>query len=174
MPEISIPGENKTVKPGRRRRFPFFTLLLLIGIIGAIGLFVWAEMQRRSAETQLQQTTQQLEEIKKSTQRSGQEVAAEVLEKVRKHIEIPATPEPTVATVVDVEKLRENNEFYKKANNGDHLIITENRAILYNPQKDIIIDVVPVQIDKTQGSAAPAGPGQTPAPAQGTPAPVKP
>jgi hypothetical protein len=157
------------MKMPRRRRGAFFNFLLVIAVIGAVALFAWAEQKRRDAIRQLEQTTQELAQIRESTQRSGQEVAQEVLGKVRKHMDVPTDPEPTVATIIDVERLRESNEFYKKAENGDHLVITDTRAILYDPDKDLVIDVVPVRIDRT-ASPAPSG---TPA-VSGTPTAIPP
>lgn len=148
---IKVPAKRK------RRRRGFFNFLLFLGIIAAIGLFVWAEQQRRAAVSQLEQTEQELQQIRESTQRRGTEVAQQVLSEVRALIDIPTDPEPTVATIIDVEALRASNEFYNKANNGDHLIITENRAILYSPERKIIIDVVPVQINQEQQQQIPEG-----------------
>ncbi len=146
-------------------------VLLILGIIIIVSLFVWVERQRRSAVRELSQTAQQLDEVKKSTQKSGEEVAREVLAKVRNHIEVPETPAPTVATIIDVEKLKQTNDFYKQAKNGDHLIITQNRAILYAPDRDRIIDVVPVRVNPT--SPAPAAPASVTPPAPATsPAPT--
>jgi hypothetical protein len=119
-------------------------LLLFIGIIGAVALFFWAEQQRRDALSQLEETEQQLQEIKESTERSGQQIADEVLSKLREHIDIPTDLQPTVATIVDIDRLRETSDFYNNAENGDHLVLTETRAILYDPDRNIIIDVVPV------------------------------
>lgn len=154
-----------------RSRKGLVTILLVIGIIIAVGLFAWAERQRRSTAKELTQTEQQLEEAKKSTQKNGEEVAKEVLAKVRNHMEIAETPAPTVATIVDVEKLKQTNEFYKKAKNGDHLIITQNRAILYDPDRDRIVDVVPVRVNPTS-PAPPAPASVTPAPPVTSPVPT--
>ena len=54
--------------------------------------------------------------------------------------------EPTVASIVDVAKLQQNL-FYAKAQNGDYLIVTTTRANLYREEDNIILDVVPVQIE---------------------------
>jgi type II secretory pathway pseudopilin PulG len=144
-------------KPKRRRGRGLFNLILLIGIIAAIALFGWAEMQRRNAISQLEATQQELEKIRESTQRRGSEVAQEVLGQVRALIDIPAEPEPTVATIIDVDALRESSEFYNKAKNGDHLIITENRAVLFDPDRGIILDVVPVSINQEEQQQIPEG-----------------
>ena len=77
--------------------------------------------------------------------RQDREKAARIVEKVRRLMEI-GDIEPTVATIVDVEKLRERNPFYNKAENGDFLIVTAERAILFSEKQNKILDVVPVQV----------------------------
>lgn len=146
----SRPTTSKSVKAPKKRRGGFLNLLLIIGIIVTISLFAWAEQQRRDAQQKLQQAATELDELRKSAETSGQEVANKVLEKLRTHIDIPTDPAPTVATIVDADALRGANEFYTPAENGDHLIITTKRAILYDPDRDIILDVVPVAINQSE------------------------
>ena len=69
-------------------------------------------------------------------------------------MDIDTSIQPTVATIVDVNALRARNDFYKNAKNGDYLIVTPNRAILYDPNRDMIIDVVPVQLQTPAAAAA--------------------
>lgn len=160
-PQFKKAGKSKTLKSPRKRRGKgIFNFLLFIGIIAAVGMFGWAEMQRRDAVSRLQETEQELEKIRESTERRGTEVAQGVLEDVRQLIDVPGDPEPTVATIVDVDALREASPFYNKAENGDHLIITETRAILYDPDRNIILDVVPVRIDREEQQQIPEGEGE--------------
>lgn len=154
MTNGDAPSGSTVATPRRGRRG--LGLLLLIVVVIAIGLFTWAEKQRREVAGKLEQTEAELEEIRKSTQRGGAEVAKEVLAKVRSHIVVPEEPQPTVATIIDINRLKEASEFYNVADNGDHLIITEKRAILYDPDRDIILDVVPVRINRT-ASPSPTG-----------------
>lgn len=157
-PQTGKTAKTKSIKtPRRRRGRGTFNFLLFVGIIAAIALFGWAEMQRRDAIGRLQETEQELEKIRQSTERRGSEVARQVLESVSQLIDIPTDPEPTVATIVDVDALREASPFYNKAENGDHLIITEARAILYDPDRKIILDVVPVRINQEQQQQIPEG-----------------
>ncbi len=168
---INRPGKTAQAKKPKRKR-GIFNKLLILGVVIAIALFAWAEQQRRTTERRLLETEQQLEEIRSSTTQNGQEVANRVLEKVRTHINIPEDPEPTVATIVDIERLRESSPFYEKAENGDHLIITTERAILYDPNNDVVLDVVPVQINQATPSpevegdenTPPLNPGESPSP----------
>lgn len=128
-------------------------VVLAILLVGAGFMLVRAEQERRNTREALMTKEQEIEEVRRLTQQQGAEVAGEVLTNVRKHIRIPEVPEPTVATIINIDELRGTSEFYDGAKNGDHLIITENRAILYDPDEGIIIDVVPVQI--TPEDAAP-------------------
>lgn len=138
MPEGITPPH----RPARPIRL--VTLTLLVALLIVLGLFVWANRQRRALTEQFEQTQQQLEEVKNSSQSSGETAARELLEKVGRHIQIPLTPLPTVATITDIEKLKQVNAFYAAGKNGDNVIITQKRAILYDPKADVIIDVVPV------------------------------
>lgn len=166
-------GNLKKPKKKRKGGNLLFNLLLLIAIIGLGYMFYRAEQARRNAETELEQTASQLEELRNSTQDSGAQVAQEVLSKVRNHMEVPNNPEPTVATITNIEQLRQSNDFYQAAENGDHLIITEQRAILYDADRDIILDVVPVRINQNPSPAADNAPATTTSPAATTsPAPA--
>lgn len=146
-------GPKKVLRAPRRRRGGLFNLILIVGIIVTISLFIWAEQQRRETEQKLGQTAKELEEARKSAQTSGQEVADQVLGKLRQHIDLPTDPQPTVATIIDADALKKTNEFYEPAQNGDHLIITKKRAILYDPKRNIIRDVVPVIVDAEQATS---------------------
>ncbi|MBI3380343.1 hypothetical protein HY029_06335 [Candidatus Gottesmanbacteria bacterium] len=70
-----------------------------------------------------------------------------IIEKLGKLMELPTDEVPTVATISDKEKLK-NQPFFVRAKNGDKVIIYTNakRAILYDPIANKIIDVAPVNI----------------------------
>lgn len=74
----------------------------------------------------------------------------EVLKNVSKLMELPAG-EPTVATVLDRDKLQDQ-EFFRKAENGDKVIIfAESKiAILYRLSLNKIIAFAPVSIGDPQ------------------------
>jgi hypothetical protein len=128
-------------------------ILSFLFVIALIGLVVMLETRRQEAQTQLERLTVRLEQLQGGNSQN-REAAQKVIERVKKHMVISTDIEPTVATIVKVEELRKKNPFYSKAENGDHLVVTTDRAILYDPDKDIILDVVPVQLQP----AAPATP----------------
>lgn len=125
--------------------------LLTAILVLLLVLTVVLEVKRREAVSRVDQLSVQLEQIQKGT-RANREAAQQVIEKVRKHIAIPLEPAPTVATIVNAESLKSRNPFYEKAENGDHLVITANRAVLYDPDADIILDVIPVQLQPSPSS----------------------
>ena len=68
-----------------------------------------------------------------------------------KLMELPSG-QAAVATITDVEKLREVEPFFEKAENGDRLITYSEalKAILYRPATGKIIDVVPLVINNNE------------------------
>jgi hypothetical protein len=113
--------------------------------VALVGLVVFSDMQRRQAQVQLSALSMQMHQ---QGSEANREQAAEIIRKVRSHMDIGDEVEPTVATIVDVMKLRENNVFYNKAENGDFLVVTPTRAILYRLAEDRILDVVPVELNQ--------------------------
>jgi hypothetical protein len=122
------------------------SILFPILVVALVALVVFIDARRRAAERQLQELSVQLGQV--GDQQQNREMAKKIVDEVRRLIEIPTDTEPTVATIVDVNKLRESNPFYNKAENGDYLIVTESRAILYSQKKKLILDVVPVQLEQ--------------------------
>ncbi len=131
-------------------------LLVMVLIVG-LAVLAYVNYQKRiQLAAELKKLSVKVEQLQ--TGNSPQNVAAakEIVDKVKKHFVIPGDVDPTVATIVDAETLKARNEFYKSAKNGDNLIVTPTRAILYDPVKDIILDVVPVQLQPQASSSSSA------------------
>lgn len=79
-----------------------------------------------------------------TTQDAQAKEVARVLRSVSAHIMLPDGQEPAILTVENPEELAKDQQFFAGASKGDKLIIYPNRAILYNPTKDILINVGPV------------------------------
>ena len=134
----------------------FLVTLTIIGLLGLVGVL---EMKRQAVAAQLQQLTVRMEQVTVDEEAAkNQELANQIIAEVRALIDMPTDIEPTVATIVDIDALRARNPFYNKAENGDHLVVTPDRAILYSSSRKKIIDVVPVQLE--QAKAAPAAPAE--------------
>lgn len=80
--------------------------------------------------------------------------ANKLKEQVGKLIELP-NENPTVATVVDVEKLK-SQPFFTSAQNGDRVLIfaEAKKAVLYRPGTNKIVEVAPINIGDNTGTTA--------------------
>ncbi|MGB2731773.1 MAG: hypothetical protein WBC38_02255 [Microgenomates group bacterium] len=112
---------------------------------------------------------QQAQKLLKNPQQVSLEQTKSVVDKVGKLIALPNDETPSLATVQDKSKLKDQ-PFFKNAVNGDKLLlfIKAKKAILYRESNNKIIEVAPINIQKQ--AAAPTG-SATVAPTQ---APVVP
>lgn len=64
---------------------------------------------------------------------------------------LPEGEQPTVATVSDIELLREQ-PFFANAKNGDRVLIytSARKAILYDPVANKIVEIAPINIGENQ------------------------
>lgn len=111
---------------------------------------------------------QQAQKLLKNPQQVSAEQTKSVVAMVGKLIALPTDETPSLATVQDKTKLKDQ-PFFKNAVNGDKLLIyvKAKKAILYRESNNKIIEVAPINIQKNE--EAPAA-GTTVAP---TKAPVK-
>lgn len=106
----------------------------------------------------------QYDELKQENQRLSdpQEAARSETERIKGEIaaliEVPSDEEPTIATVVDPDKLGDQ-AFFANAQKDDRVVIygQAKKAILYRPSTKKIIEVAPLNI----GENATNNPGTT-------------
>ena len=67
-----------------------------------------------------------------------------VLDEIAKHMILPEGVQPTVATITNVDNLRKEMPFFDNAENGFKVVVYEDKAILFDPSRQIIVDVAPV------------------------------
>lgn len=110
-------------------------MLILIALAGVPSYYFYNKYQ--TSQALLQNPTEATKvEIKTITAQIG------------KLMELPAGEEPTIATILDKEKLKDQ-PFYARSENGDKIIIyaQAKKAILYRPSTKKIIDTAPLNID---------------------------
>lgn len=98
------------------------------------------------------QETQKQVEVLKNPQEAARVETKETMEAVGKLIALPEDETPTIATVTNNDRLKDQ-PFFSKAENGDKVLIypQAKRAILYRPSTNKIIEVGAVNIgDQTQ------------------------
>jgi hypothetical protein len=108
-------------------------VLLLLGSAGAAGFYY-----------------KQYDDLKKNPNKVVQDETKALLANIGKLIVLPEGEQPTIATVTDPEKLKEQ-AFFNNAQTGDKVLIYTNarKAILYSPTQNKIIEVAPVNIGNT-------------------------
>lgn len=127
---------------GVRKVFMTPVLLLLVVASGGVAVYSYSLYQKAQNEVQRLQNPQE----------AAKQEVAKLVEAVGKLVAIPEGEQPTIATVVDSEKLKDQ-PFFTRAENGDKLLVyvQTRRAILYRPSINKVIDVAPVNIGPGQG-----------------------
>lgn len=136
---MSVIGE---VFRGVRKFFAVPVLALLVVAAGGAAAYSYSLYQKSQAEVQRLQNPQ---EIAKAD-------IAKVVESVKNLMELPSDEQPTIATVVDAGKLKDQ-PFFVRSENGDKLLIytQARKAILYRPTTNKVVEVAPVNIGPTEG-----------------------
>lgn len=95
----------------------------------------------------------QNQKITKNPNLVAQEESRRIVEAVGKLIDLPKE-EPTIATVTDKNKVKDQ-PFFAKAENGDKVLIftKAKKAVLYRPSTNKVIEVAPVNIGESQQPA---------------------
>lgn len=124
----------------KRKLFLTAVLLIIIGVVGGV--------YRLSQENK--QLKVEIQGLKEDPQKIAKEETAKIVALVGKLVILPEGEEPVLATVTDKEKLKDQPVF-AKADNGDKILIYSmaQKAYIYNPTKNIIVDVVPVNMGDT-------------------------
>lgn len=145
--------EKSEIKLGRAsssKKSKVVVIMLTLVTLGALGFSGY-----------LYQQVQALKNDPKTLQNAQQTKAADVKAKVAKLISVPADETPTLATVTDKEKLKDQ-PFFKDAENGDAILIfpQAKKAIIYRDSQNRLINVGPIAItsDTAGTTTTPATP----------------
>jgi|SRR3989344_695529 len=88
-------------------------------------------------------------------QQAAREATTALVNEVGALTDLPAGETPTIATVSDVSKLK-NQAFFANAQNGDKVLIftQAKRAYLYRPSTGKIIEIAPINLGSSQNSGS--------------------
>ena len=121
-------------------------LVVVFGIIvvAALGSAIYFYLQYQKSQEMLKTPTAAAE---KETQ--------SLVDQVGKLIVLPSGEQPTIATVSDVDKLN-GQAFFAQAKNGDKVLIytKAQKAILYDPAQNKIVEVGPINLAQATPTAA--------------------
>ena len=93
-------------------------------------------------------------DLKQDPNKVAQEEVTKLVAQVGKLIVLPEGETPTVATVADPEKLKEQ-PFFAKAKRGDKVLIYAGakKAILYDSVNNKIVEVAPINIGESKSKS---------------------
>jgi len=149
--ENNFTVQSKPTLTKRKDIKTLITVIVVIGIFllgGGAGYLVYNQLVEKDVLGKAN-TPEFVSEIQ-------QKQVDAILKDLNKLILITEEEEPTVATILDVEVLRQDNpEFYKNAQDGDILIIYSQRAIVFRRDKNMIVNVAPVFVQPDSKQATP-------------------
>lgn len=127
----------------KKKKISLKTILRVVVVLGLMGFAGWSFFKYQQAQTQVKELSNpdsQQEAIAKERE--------EVLAQVGKLMILPEDEEPTIATVTDAEVLSQYQPFFRKASDGDKVIIyvQSGKSIIYSPEKNIIVNVGTISV----------------------------
>jgi hypothetical protein len=130
-------------------RLPLVALLVLLVI--SLSAFAWAFINYQKAQKTIAQLS-----TPTGQQEKAQEEVQKYVEKVGNLMVLSSEEQPLLATVQDADNLKKEQTFFKDAQNGDIVLIYQDKAILYSEARGKIINVGPVYLQNQDGQSAPA------------------
>lgn len=125
--------------------------LLAIVILALLGTSGFLYKKYHDSQTEIAA-------LKQDPNAAAQKEIKDLVTKVGKLVVLPTGEDPTVATVTDPDKLKDQS-FFTNAKVGDKILIYTNakKAYLYNPDINKIVEIAPITIGpSTTPAAAPA------------------
>ncbi len=131
---------------------------ILIVILALVGVAVYSYNKYQDSKLQVQTLNNKLA----NPQAVAKAEQTELITKVSKITVLPTGETPTVATVSDITKLKDQ-AFFVNAQNGDKVLIytQAKKAYLYRPSTNKIINIAPVNLGD-QSSTTPTTPTTKP------------
>lgn len=139
MENLSSVDVNEKVGRVKRMNFKkiFYIFILILAISGTITSVYYFKQYR---------------DLKANPNLEAQRETESLVASLSKLMELPADETPTIATIADKDKLKDQ-PFFAKAENGDKLLAYTKamQAILYRPSANKIINVAPIIINQQEG-----------------------
>ena len=133
---------TEEIKVSKMKVLPFIIWFILGLVLGGGSLYAYnAYIMKNPAKI-----ANQLEQAQAQAQMQ------DLVAKVGKLLILPTGEEPVVATITDAAALIKDQVFYKGAKNGDVVLVYQKaaKAIVYSPDRNVIVNVGPVFLQDQQ------------------------
>lgn len=123
-------------------------LTLVVALVLSVGL-------AGVSYNMYQNSQAELAKVKSDPRSVAQEEAKALIAKIGALVVLPEGEEPTIATITDREKLKDQ-AFFARAENGDKVLIyaQAKKAFLYSVKTSKVLEIAPVNIGQNQGQVA--------------------
>lgn len=137
-----VPPPSPPTPPRRRRNRNGDYLWWIVGALVLIGIatWYWWPFGGEEPDTQIRNERANIEGWSEETR--------DLVERVGSLIVLPDDEEPTIATVTDPDKLRDQ-VFFAHAKKGDQVLIytKARKAYLYDPKANRLLEVAPLTVE---------------------------
>lgn len=142
VPGVDNVGPTRRSKPSRFKIRKFGRVAKIIVALAILLLIAGGYVYQTKRINNLKKENSRLSDPQQAAQQEANRLKSDVAQL----IELP-NETPTIATVVDVEKLK-TQAFFANAQNGDRVLLfpQAKKAILYRPTTKKIIEVAPINI----------------------------
>ncbi|OGH73993.1 MAG: hypothetical protein A3C90_02150 [Candidatus Magasanikbacteria bacterium RIFCSPHIGHO2_02_FULL_51_14] len=118
-------------------------IALIILLAAALVGFVWSFLNYQKTKARFASISAPVGETENTP-----EAVHELLGQVRRHMLLPNDVDPIVARINDAAGLAAAQAFYKDAQSGDVILVYPEKAIIYSPSRDIIVNTGPVIFER--------------------------
>ena len=146
QPVQAAPPPKKRRDMMKRQKQMILWLIIAILFIAAIGTAAYYIKRYHDSQTQVKK-------LSANSQQAAQDQNQQLISAVGKLTPLPTNETPTIATVTDITKLKDQ-PFFANAKNGDKVLIytQAKEAYLYRPSTNKLINIAPVNIGANQTS----------------------
>ncbi len=148
MPEETNQSQAVKAKPVKKGKGKRVFLLLLSYVIVALTVWQIQSVFYSSPERQEELARQEVQEI---------------VDKVGEIMILPTNEFPQMATINNAAELSKSQAFFASVENGDKVLVylQDQKAIIYRPSTDKIVNVGPVVADNNQAQQPASAPAPT-------------
>lgn len=122
-------------------------LMAFLVVVFSVGV-AWTEADKnrrlREYPEEYNRNMAKNEKVLSDIKTAPSETVAEILERVQAKIKIDLRTEPFVVEIEEVEALKSEQEFFNDSQDGDILVVDSQKALIYRPSTDTLINVGPV------------------------------
>jgi hypothetical protein len=139
-PAAHAPAKSSKGRTAKLQKQMIMWLVIAILFIAAIGTAAY--YVKRYNDTQ-----KQLKKVSATSQQTVQSQNQQLINSVGRLTVLPNNETPTIATVTDITKLKDQ-VFFVNAQNGDKVLIytQAKKAFLYRPSTNKLINIAPVNL----------------------------